>query len=237
MITVDFHSLPMRASSLILDIGCGTGRHAAAAYALEGAKVVGVDPNLDDLREARARMQFHHNMGAHGNGHWSLAAADILELPFADCIFDLVICAEVLEHIPEHNSAIRESIRVLKPMGELVISVPRYWPEKICWALSTEYRNTPGGHIRIYEAKKLIEMIQSCGLNLWHRHYAHSLHTPFWWLKCLVGIQRSRFWPVRLYHRFLTWDMMHKPRITRHLDRWLNPLLGKSLVLYFRKPI
>ncbi len=236
MITVDFHNLPKRINSRILDIGCGTGRHTAAAYALEGAKVVGADPNMDDLQEARSRLQYHHDMGVHGNGHWSLSAADIKDLPFADRIFNLVICSEVLEHIPEHSSAIREIIRVLKPGCDLVISVPRGWPEKICWALSPQYRQTPGGHIRIYKAKKLIGMVQSKGLIHWRSHYAHSLHTPFWWLKCLVGPQRSQFWPVRLYNRFLTWDMMHKPRITSNLDRWLNPLLGKSLVLYFRKP-
>jgi hypothetical protein len=70
---------------------------------------------------------------------------------------------------------------------------------------------------------------------MWARHFAHSLHAPFWWLKCLVGPDRTDSSAVDLYHRFLTWDMMKKPRVTGLIDKLLNPLMGKSLVLYFRK--
>ena len=66
-------------------------------------------------------------------------------------------------------------------------------------------------------------------------HHAHSLHAPYWWLKCLVGPTRDDSLPVNLYHRFLTWDIMQKPKPTRLLDRIFNPLFGKSLVLYFEK--
>jgi hypothetical protein len=68
-----------------------------------------------------------------------------------------------------------------------------------------------------------------------HTHHAHSLHVPYWWLKCLLGVERDMVWPVRLYHRFLTWDMMQKPKMTRSLERLLDPVMGKSVVLYFRK--
>jgi hypothetical protein len=70
---------------------------------------------------------------------------------------------------------------------------------------------------------------------LWRTHYAHSLHTPYWWLKCLLGIERNDLFPVAAYQRFLTWDMMQKPRLTRRVEHWLNPVMGKSVVLYFRK--
>jgi hypothetical protein len=69
----------------------------------------------------------------------------------------------------------------------------------------------------------------------WGTGYAHSLHSPYWWLKCLVGPTRSDSTVVNLYHRFLTWEMMKKPRPVKFLDRLLNPLMGKSLVLYFKK--
>jgi hypothetical protein len=75
------------------------------------------------------------------------------------------------------------------------------------------------------------------GLHPVASHYAHSLHAPYWWLKCLVGPQRNDCKAVNLYHRLLTWDIMAKPKITRRLDRWLNPILGKSLVLYLSKPL
>ena len=81
----------------------------------------------------------------------------------------------------------------------------------------------------------MLSLLISAGLNPVDTHHAHSLHTPYWWLKCLVGPDRQGVRAVDLYHRFLTWDIMTQPRWTSLLDRLLNPLLGKSLVLYARK--
>ena len=237
MITVDFQCLNLHDRSRILDIGCGTGRHTAAAYDLNKGSVVGADPDFDDLLAARKRLGVHMEWNPRENGAWSLTAADIIHLPFRDDCFDTVICSEVLEHVGPWQQAIRECIRVLRPACHLVISVPRRWPETICWALSPGYRNTPGGHIRIFKTGDLVRWIGSRGLRHWRTHYAHSLHTPFWWLKCLLGVEHRRLWPVAAYERMLTWDMMKKPILTRCLERQLNPFMGKSVVLYFRKPV
>lgn len=236
MITVDFQRLPIDTGSTILDIGCGSGRHTAAAYDLDKSLVVGADTNRCDLEQARSKMKWHEGFCRHKQGLWSLSGADITNLPFKDQSMDVVICSEVLEHIPDHDRAIAECIRVLKPGKHLVVSVPRCWPETICWLLSHRYRNTKGGHIRIYQSHKLIDRIESQNMMHWSTHYAHSLHSPFWWLKCLLGPQRDKLWPVDLYHRFLTWDLMERPRLTRRLEKWMDPVLGKSVVLYFRKP-
>jgi SAM-dependent methyltransferase len=235
MVTVEFDRLALKPGLKILDIGCGSGRHTSAAYQCRNATVIGVDLNFDDLNEARGRLQLHDRLGEHGGGIWALSAADVLNLPFKDQYFDLVICSEVLEHISSYRAAIREIVRVLQPGSNLVVSVPRYWPERICWALSTDYHTAEGGHLRIFNSKQLIADLQNTGLNPWARHFAHSLHSPFWWLKCLLGPDREDSWPVNLYHRFLTWDIMKQPRLTGWLDKLLNPLMGKSLVVYFRK--
>jgi len=236
MITVDLNRFSLQPGQRLLDIGCGSGRHTSEAYRLKGIVAVGADLNLEDLRQARERLEFHDRLGEHGGGCWCLSAADVCRLPFADAHFDAVVCSEVLEHIPEHHRASEELNRILKPGGHLAISVPRYFPERICWALSREYHLANQGHIRIYRKNELIRMIARNGLTLYRTHYAHSLHSPYWWLKCLVGPTREDSRPVNLYHRFLTWDILHHPPLTRQLDRFLNPLLGKSLVLYFRKP-
>ena len=236
MITVDFSRLAVRPGDRILDMGCGPGRHTCAAYELERVTAVGADINPADLAEARRRLEYHHRLGAHGGGSWALTAADITRLPFPTGLFDLVICSEVLEHIPDHDSAMAELIRVLKPGKNLVVSVPRYLPERICWALSDEYFNANQGHVRIYRKKRLIAQLRDKGVVPWACHFAHSIHSPYWWLKCLVGPTRDDVLPVRLYHRFLSWDIMKKPPLTRFLDRILNPLMGKSLVIYLRKP-
>lgn len=235
MITVDFSCLPVQEHTRILDIGCGSGRHTAAAYDLKKGSVIGADPSFKDLQQAGARLDLHARWTPRRRGAWSLAAADISRLPFRDGSFDVVICSEVLEHVADHHRAVQESIRVLKPGCQLVVSVPRRWPETICWALSRRYRQTPGGHVRIFNVRRLTRQIQAGGMVLWRTHFAHSLHTPYWWLKCLLGIERQDVLPVAAYHRLLAWDMMQKPRLTRRLETWLNPLLGKSVVLYFRK--
>jgi hypothetical protein len=117
----------------------------------------------------------------------------------------------------------------------LVVSVPRYFPERICWALSDDYTNASQGHVGIYKKKDLINLLESEGAKTWASHHAHSLHTPYWWLKCLVGPARNDSTLVNLYHCFLTWDIMKQPRFTKLLEYLLNPLLGKSTVVYLLK--
>jgi SAM-dependent methyltransferase len=161
---------------------------------------------------------------------------DALALPFADGEFDRVVAAEILEHIPADIQALAELARVLRPGGGLALTVPRWLPEIICWQLSEEYHNAPGGHIRIYTDKELVSKARTAGLAYRGRDYAHGLHAPYWWLKCLVGVHNDQHPLVRAYHRLLVWDIMKRPRTTRLAERALDPLIGKSLVLYFEKP-
>jgi SAM-dependent methyltransferase len=235
VITVDFKRLDIRPGFKVLDIGCGSGRHTAAAYELNQTFAIGADFNYQDVTAARDRLVLHDQLGAHGGGRWALATADICRLPFKTAAFDLVICSEVLEHIPDDNTAMAEIIRVLKPGHQLVVSVPRFFPEKICWLLSDDYFNANQGHVRIYREKPLIHSLEKQGVRHWGTHFAHSLHAPYWWLKCLAGPTREDNGCVNLYNRFLTWDIMQKPRVTRWVEALLNPVLGKSLVLYFIK--
>ncbi len=236
MITIDFDRLNLPDQARILDVGCGSGRHVGAAYQQDGAVAIGIDPNLNDLSAAVERLHIHDRMQAHGGGAWHLAAADALRLPFAAQSFDLVICSEVLEHIVNDHQAMVELVRVTKPGGIIAVSVPRFWPERICWRLSKTYAAASGGHVRIYHTRQLISRLKQAGFpDPNHRHWAHALHVPFWWLKCIAGSQSETCGPIRAYHRLLVWDMMRKPRLTRWLERLLNPVMGKSVVLYFMK--
>jgi ubiquinone/menaquinone biosynthesis C-methylase UbiE len=235
VITVDFDRLKIKPGYRILDVGCGSGRHTSAAYRFKNAVAIGTDICQAELGAAKNRLHLHEQLGENGGGVWGLSLADAKNLPFKDNFFDLIICAEVLEHIHEDQSVAAEIIRVLKPDHTLVISVPRYMPERICWALSPEYKNSTNGHIRIYRKKQLIALLENFGMKRWALHYAHSLHTPYWWLKCLVGPDREDVAIVSQYHRFLSWDIMKKPKLVGWMDRLLNPILGKSLVVYFKK--
>ncbi len=234
MQTVDFRQFPLQAGDTVLDLGCGEGRHVIAAYLEEEVTAIGVDLKLDDVVLTRERFEPFREAD-NPRKHFGLSVANALQLPFADASFDKVICSEVLEHIPDYAGALGEIQRVLKPGGLFCASVPRGWPERVCWWLSDAYHQVEGGHLRIFNARELRGQIESLGFSPLARHWAHALHAPFWWLKCLFWERRETPWVLRQYHRLLVWDMMRQPWITRTLEKWLNPVLGKSVVLYFRK--
>ena len=133
-------------------------------------------------------------------------------------------------------AGVRELVRVLRPGGTIALTVPRWFPEVVCWKLSDAYHQVPGGHIRIYSDAELIGKATDAGLVFDGKDYAHGLHTPYWWIKCAVGVTNDRHPLVRAYHRLLVWDIMSRPRTTRLAERVLNPVVGKSMVLYFHKP-
>ena len=135
-----------------------------------------------------------------------------------------------------HDAAIAEMVRVLKPGGLAAVTVPRYWPEKVCWALSTPYHEVEGGHVRIYKASELAGKLEEAGLEVTGTDHAHALHSPYWWLKCAVGVENDGNPLVKAYHKLLVWDMMSAPALTRKGEQLLNPVIGKSVALYLRKP-
>jgi hypothetical protein len=90
----------------------------------------------------------------------------------------------------------------------------------------------PGGHVRIYRRAALRRKLGEHGYRVVDTHFAHALHAPFWWLRCLVGVENADALPVRLYHRLLVWDLMQRPAVTRLAEKLLNPIIGKSVVFY-----
>ncbi len=68
------------------------------------------------------------------------------------------------------------------------------------------------------------------------RHHEHALHSPCWWVRCIFGAPENGWRIPRWYERALVWDIEHHPTPLGRVERVLNPLLGKSVVLYFDKP-
>ncbi len=88
----------------VLDLGCGNGRYLMSMAAL-GATPIGVDVSAGMLASCPA--------GA-------LVAADAVELPFPEAIFDTVLAPHMLYHVSDRISAAREVRRVLRPGGTCV---------------------------------------------------------------------------------------------------------------------
>jgi SAM-dependent methyltransferase len=239
MLTVDFDRLGLVPGDRVLDLGCGAGRHAFEAYR-RGADVLAFDRDADELAGVA---EMFAAMREAGEAPVSAAAdvkqGDALSLPFADGEFDRVVAAEVLEHIPDDDAAIAELTRVLRPGGTIAVTVPRWLPEKVCWTLSDAYHQVEGGHVRIYTGDGLTAKLEGAGLEVKGRDHVHGLHAPYWWLKCAVGVDNDRHPVVRAYHQVLVWDIVRKPGwslLTRAAESVLDPLIGKSMVLYLEKP-
>ncbi len=104
----------LRGKSL-LDAGCGTGRFSASAVQ-RGANVTSIDIGPSLLKRVARRCAARP------------ACGDIMQLPFADETFDVVISSECIEHTPDPRRAVYELVRVCRVGGRIVITCPnRTW--------------------------------------------------------------------------------------------------------------
>ncbi len=238
MLTVRYDRLGLHAGDRLLDLGCGGGRHAYEAMR-RGALVTAIDADASEIKDTAALMSAlatDDPATATRGGKGTAGVGDARCLPFPDASFDRVIAAEVLEHIPEDRRAMAELARVLRPGGTMAVTVPRWWPELVNWVLSDDYHDNPGGHLRIYRRRGLVGRLRAAGVEPYGSHHAHALHSPFWWLRCAVGVANDEHPLVRAYHRVLVWDITAGTPFTRVPEALLNPLMGKSVVVYLRKP-
>ena len=231
LLTVDLDRLEVGPGQVLLDAGCGEGRHCFGALE-RGARVVGVDLDRPSLQRAAGALRFR------GREKGVLAAmlqGDAFHLPFADATFDRVVCAEVMEHVHDYRGAARELARVTKPGGRVAVTIPTATSEQLYLRLGDDYFESPGGHIRIFRPRELARGLASAGLATEGVGFAHAFHTPYWALRSVAGLPNadaSRL--VRAYRLFLI-RATTSPWLAR-LERWLDYVCPKSLILYARKP-
>ena len=98
-------------NKITLDAGCGTGWFSQAAC-IRGADVYSMDLGEGLLSKVKEKCGSKTIVGS------------ILNIPFNDNYFDIIISSEVLEHTPDPILAIKELYRVLKPNGICIITTP-----------------------------------------------------------------------------------------------------------------
>tara|TARA_Y100000768_G_scaffold388245_1_gene383029 strand:+ start:2642 stop:3346 length:705 start_codon:yes stop_codon:yes gene_type:complete len=233
MLTFNLKKHELNQKGVMLDVGCGEGRHIFGImqdYPL--MKCIGLDMDKESLEKAEEGYEYFKSISKAGA---QFLKGSAYSLPFPDESIDLIVCSEVLEHLHEYNDAVKEIHRVLKPGGKFYASVPATWPEKICWKLSKEYQNQPGGHLRIFSQSGLISEIKESGFKFLSSEKFHSIHSPYWWLRCFFWNTQDKNFLVDLYKRMLERHILKKPFFINLLDKALNPIMGKSFSMYFEK--
>ncbi len=162
----------------VLDCGCGLGWFTHVIRELHDCRLAATDSDVPRLRVARRETR----------PDVSVAAADILALPYADGFFDKVVLSEVLEHVPDDAAALSEVRRVTRPGGLIAITVPhRDYPplwDPVNW-LRERFGRAPiregffGGlwtnHLRLYGRAQLLGLVERCGLEVVEsRQHVHS---------------------------------------------------------------
>ena len=141
----------------ILDAGCGTG---GTLTALEGlGELWGCDISAEALEMCETR------------GLTRMRQSRVEQLDFEDESFDVVVSCDVLEHVPEHERAMAEMVRALRPGGICVLTVPAH---RRLWSEHDEALQ----HVRRYEPREFVQLVEGAGLRIEKLTHAVALALP-----------------------------------------------------------
>lgn len=247
VVNIDFRRhFQLQPGEWVLDLGCGNGRHTIEACGWP-CHVVSVDVDTEELRRARYYLRAPQGASPYNRyyqqqqkegmpGLADFVVADAQHLPFRDGAFDKVMCTEVLEHIPDDREGIGELYRVAKPGGDVAVSVPYYWPERVFWTLSWEYWHTPGGHVRMYRPGEMAQYLREQGFDLHTTRYRHAFQSVYWFLRCTFGKDNEVRLLPRTMFRFINWYHGTRLPLLERIEAVANLVIGKDMILYSKKP-
>jgi ubiquinone/menaquinone biosynthesis C-methylase UbiE len=121
----------------VIELGCGPGFYSRKlAQRFPEIDVIGMDRSESQLRAARQRA------AAENVNNCVFERVNALALPSADASFDILIASRIFTVLPDHQRAVAEMFRVLKPGGRCFIAEPRYafWasiPLMAMWLLAS----------------------------------------------------------------------------------------------------
>jgi 2-polyprenyl-3-methyl-5-hydroxy-6-metoxy-1,4-benzoquinol methylase len=179
--------LPQRVARL-LDVGCGAGATTAAireARQVEWAGGIEHDPEAAQRAEARL------------DRVWRGDAAQVpIESEIAPGSLDLVLCLDVLEHLPDPWQMVRRLSQLVAPGGRLIVSVPniRNWKFILRLAVRGDFAYRDAGlldrtHLRFFVRSTAVDLATCGGLRLVSAVPAQAWRfpEPRWWLAKASG--------------------------------------------------
>jgi ubiquinone/menaquinone biosynthesis C-methylase UbiE len=140
-----------------LDLGCGDGR---LTVELPAERVTGADVSVVALSRARRRL---------GEGARLVELTPDAPLPFQDSSFDLVLCAETIEHVRDVQSLVSEARRVLQPGGALALTTPAHGRASGARALVSGWERALdplSPHIRFFTRRGLRRLLEAMGFEV-----------------------------------------------------------------------
>ena len=138
----------------ILDVGCGSGWFLAALSKSGSRRLYGIDlSRAQYLKGSRDRLPAE-----------VFLEGDAYSIPFRDETVDVVIMAEILEHLERPELALKDAARVLRPGGRLIVTVPS--EEKIRYTLCIHCnRKTPiNAHLHVFDIQRVKALLEGAGL-------------------------------------------------------------------------
>jgi 2-polyprenyl-3-methyl-5-hydroxy-6-metoxy-1,4-benzoquinol methylase len=160
----------------VLDVGCGfatTSQHIAT----RGNRVIGIESSAEAVAVARKRVS--------EVVHADLQQLDEVKRALGDRRFDVIIFADVLEHLSWPIGVLRGYLDLLKDSGSVIVSLPNVglWSVRLN-LLAGRFRYEETGvldrtHLRFFTRRTAREMIEQAGLTIVRRTYNPGLVRPF----------------------------------------------------------
>ena len=219
---------PITAADVVLDVGCGDGGNIYFA-GQQGAHVafIDVEPERVAETERRARTSQARDVIP--------IVSDCNPIPLPDGYASVVICTEVLEHVPDPERLVAELVRVGGPGARYLISVPDPVAESVQRKLAPASFFREPNHIRTFERDAFMQLLMRHGL-LIERMHGYGFFWSVWWAmfwSCdAAGEGRSH---PALQHWSQSWMAMLESRDGKKIKAALDEMMPKSQLLLARK--
>lgn len=220
VLTAELDRLPLAPGARLLDAGCGSGRTLDLLTRYGSASGVDLSPMAVAAASER--------------GHPDVREAAVEELPFDDGTFDVVTCLDVVEHTRDDRATLAELLRVTRPGGLLLVTVPAY---PSLWS----YHDVANLHFRRYGRPQLRSAVRDAGWDVVRdTHFNALLLAPAAAVRRLAGNDAQGPVPSDLERtpavadRLLELPLAAEARLLRHGGRLAA---GLSILMVARRPV